>query len=49
MMANVQKRLQLLYPEKHSLDINKTETHFRVQLKINMKQSHERKAELLYN
>jgi hypothetical protein len=48
-LANVQKRLQLLYPEKHSLDINKTETHFRVQLKINMKQSHERKAELLYN
>jgi hypothetical protein len=48
-LANVQKRLQLLYPEKHSLEIDKTETHFRVQLKINMKQSHERKAELLYN
>ncbi len=48
-LANVQKRLQLLYPEKHHLEINKTETHFSVQLKINMKQSHERKAELLYN
>jgi hypothetical protein len=48
-LANVQKRLQLLYPEKHSLEIDKTETHFSVQLKINMKQNHERKAELLYN
>lgn len=48
-LANVQKRLQLLYPEKHSLDIDKTETHFRVQLKINVKQIHERKTELLYN
>jgi len=48
-LANVQKRLQLLYPEKHTLEIGKTETHFRVQLKINMKIRHERKAELLYN
>jgi LytS/YehU family sensor histidine kinase len=48
-LANVQKRLQLLYPEKHNLEIDKTETHFSVQLKINVKQSNERKAELLYN
>jgi sensor histidine kinase YesM len=48
-LANVQKRLQLLYPQKHNLEIDKTGTYFRVQLKINMKQSHERKAELLYN
>jgi LytS/YehU family sensor histidine kinase len=48
-LANVQKRLQLLYPEKHNLEIDKTETHFKVQLRINMKQRHERKAELLYN
>jgi sensor histidine kinase YesM len=48
-LANVQKRLQLLYPERHSLDIDKTETHFSVHLKINVKQSHERKTQLLYN
>lgn len=48
-LANVQKRLQLLYPEKHRLEITKTGTHFRVELKILVKQSHERKAELLYN
>jgi LytS/YehU family sensor histidine kinase len=48
-LANVQKRLQLLYPEKHSLEIDKSDSHFKVQLKINVKQSHERKTELLYN
>ena len=48
-LANVQKRLQLLYPEKHSLEIGKTETHFSVQLKINVKLSNERKTQLLYN
>jgi LytS/YehU family sensor histidine kinase len=48
-LANVQKRLQLLYPEKHRLDIEKTETHFKVQLEINVKKSHERKTQLLHN
>lgn len=48
-LANVQKRLQLLYPEKHSLQMDKTETYFKVQLKINVKQNHERKAKLLYH
>ena len=48
-LANVQKRLQLLYPEKHKLKIDKTETYFRAELEIHVKQNHERKTELLYN
>ena len=48
-LANVQKRLQLLYPEKHSLKIDKTETDFRIELNINVKQRDERKTQLLYN
>jgi len=36
-LTNVQKRLQLLYPDKHRFEIDKTETHFRVELKINGK------------
>lgn len=48
-LPNVQKRLELLYPDKHSLEIDKTETHFRVQLTINLKQTNDRKAELLYH
>lgn len=48
-LANVQKRLQLLYPDKHNLEIYKTDTEFTVQLEIGLMQSHERKAELLYN
>ncbi len=48
-LTNVQKRLQLLYPEKHKLQIERTETYFRVELRINIKQIHERKAQLLHN
>lgn len=49
-LQNVQKRLQLLYPEQHSLDINQTDKIFQVELKINFqKQIHERKTNLLYN
>lgn len=48
-LENVKKRLQLLYPEKHSLHIDKTEIHYMVHLKINVKKSNERKTELLYN
>lgn len=48
-LANVQKRLQILYPKMHHMEIYKTETLFRVLLKINIKQKNERKAELLYN
>ncbi len=48
-LANVKKRLQLLYPGKHHLEVGKTETHFRVELTINVTQSNERKAELLHN
>ncbi|MFD2514805.1 sensor histidine kinase [Pontibacter locisalis] len=48
---NVQKRLQLLYPNQHSLDISKTDEVFTVELKImNLKtQANEKKAHLLYN
>lgn len=48
-LANVQKRLQLLYPYKHNLKIDQTDTHFRVELTINVKKRNERKTELLYN
>lgn len=48
-LANVQKRLQLLYPGKHDLTIDQEDKHFRVELRINVKQTHERKTELLYN
>ncbi|MEX0724043.1 MAG: histidine kinase [Gracilimonas sp.] len=34
-LANVQKRLQLLYPEQHSLEINQTDQVFTVELIIN--------------
>ena len=47
-LANVQKRLHILYPDMHHMEIYKTEMHFGVLLKINMKQKNERKAELLY-
>lgn len=48
-LANVQKRLQILYPGMHHMEIFETEMHFRVLLNINMKQKNERKAELLYH
>lgn len=50
-LPNVQKRLQLLYPDQHSLDITKTDEVFKVELKISNLQTqiNERKANLLYN
>ena len=35
-LANVQKRLQLLYPEKHFLKIESTDDIYFVQLQINL-------------
>jgi hypothetical protein len=37
-LANVQKRLQLLYPDKHNLDISKTDEVYKMELKINIQQ-----------
>lgn len=48
-LANVQKRLQLLYPEKHSLEIIKSDHLYSAILKINMKSDHARKAQLLHH
>ena len=50
-LQNVQKRLQLLYPNQHSLNINQTDKSFIVELKINhiQRQVNERKTNLLYN
>ncbi len=50
-LPNVKKRLQLLYPDQHSLDITKTDKVFKVELKISNLQTqiNERKANLLYN
>ncbi|MBC5991864.1 sensor histidine kinase [Pontibacter cellulosilyticus] len=50
-LLNVQKRLQLLYPDRHRLDINKTDEVFTVELKIAnfQKQVNEKKPQLLYN
>jgi LytS/YehU family sensor histidine kinase len=50
-LANVQKRLQLLYPEQHSLKINATDEVFMVELIITniQTQENERQAHLLYN
>ena len=50
-LTNVQKRLQLLYPHQHSLQINKTEDLFTVELKITniLNPVNDRKADLLYN
>lgn len=50
-LSNVQKRLQLLYPNKHSLEISKTDNVYTVELKITPLQSqhNERKTQLLYN
>lgn len=50
-LMNVQKRLQLLYPNQHSLNINKTDEVFSVELKITnlQTQANEKKTQLLYN
>jgi LytS/YehU family sensor histidine kinase len=34
-LANIQRRLQLLYPGRHSLSIDATEDYFEVILKLN--------------
>lgn len=49
--SNVQKRLQLLYPNQHSLAVDKTDEVFIAELKITNLQTqiHEKKAQLLYN
>jgi LytS/YehU family sensor histidine kinase len=50
-LPNVRKRLALLYPGQHSLDIHNTGERFAVILKIHDLQTrpHERKAQLLYH
>jgi hypothetical protein len=49
-LANVQKRLQMLYPDKHKLEITKTDEVYKVELKINIQQQkYGAKTELLYN
>lgn len=50
-LANVRKRLTLLYPEKHTLEIKNSDEIFTVTLKIYdlHLQAHERKNHLLYN
>lgn len=35
-LTNIQRRLELLYPHKHELTINKTEEEFEVQLKLEL-------------
>ena len=50
-LPNVQKRLQLLYPGQHQLEINNSGKTFEITLKIYGLQLpvHERQAQLLYN
>ncbi|PVY39118.1 sensor histidine kinase [Pontibacter virosus] len=50
-LPNVKKRLALLYPDQHQLEINNTGEIFTVTLKIHSLHSlvHEREAQLLYN
>ncbi|MBF8963930.1 histidine kinase [Pontibacter sp. FD36] len=50
-LPNVRKRLSLLYPDQHHLEINSTGEKFTVTLKIHNldSQVHEREAHLLYN
>ncbi|WP_299701223.1 histidine kinase [uncultured Pontibacter sp.] len=50
-LPNVQKRLALLYPDQHTLEIDNSGEKFTVTLKIHglRLQVHERKAHLLYN
>ena len=49
-LPNIRKRLALLYPGQHTLEIHSTDETFAVVLKINglQTQLHERKAHLLY-
>ena len=35
-LANVQKRLEMLYPDNHQLDISETDGIYKVELKINI-------------
>jgi LytS/YehU family sensor histidine kinase len=50
-LPNIRKRLALLYPEHHSLEINGSDKIFTVTLRIRglHLQVHERKAKMLYN
>jgi LytS/YehU family sensor histidine kinase len=50
-LPNVQKRLALLYPDQHSLEISSTDELFTINLEIHSLQSqvHAREAHLLYN
>jgi len=50
-LPNVQKRLQLLYPDQHNLEIDNSGETFTIILNIKdlHLQVHERKAHLLYN
>jgi LytS/YehU family sensor histidine kinase len=36
-LANVKRRMELLYPEKSLLEINETESYFKVKLKLELK------------
>lgn len=38
-LENVKKRLKLLYPDAHKLDIQKNQTHYKVNLKLDLNQS----------
>jgi two-component system, LytTR family, sensor kinase len=38
-LGNVKKRLELLYPQKHSLEINKTENTFNIKLEIDIRKN----------
>ncbi|NEU08050.1 sensor histidine kinase [Flavihumibacter sp. R14] len=50
-LANIRKRLSLLYPDKHTLEIKSTQETFTVNLKIQGLHLpiHDRKDQLLYN
>jgi sensor histidine kinase YesM len=49
-LANVQKRLQLLYPDQHQLEISNTKGVYKVELTIHIQpQKDERKTQLLYH
>jgi two-component system, LytTR family, sensor kinase len=40
-LSNVQKRLELLYPKKHFLDLDCTEDSFSVNMKLPLQNMHE--------